>query len=240
MPASRKLRADAAVEAHAARDFLDVGAGLLAHVGDLVDEADLGGEERVRGELDHLGARRCRCARAARRAARTAPRPRRRPSRRRRRSRRGRGCRKSATADALAQELRVGHVAQPGLAALVETRGTLAPVPTGTVDFITSASPVGGRQRVDHRVDGGEVGVAGVGGRRVRRPRTGPGRGRALGEVRGEVQAVAVALDELVEARARRSGSRRARRRATFSASMSMHQTSLPSSAKPAAVTRPT
>ena len=34
----------------------DVGAGLLADVGDLVDERDLRGEERVGGELDHLRA----------------------------------------------------------------------------------------------------------------------------------------------------------------------------------------
>ena len=33
----------------------DVGADLLADVGDLVDEADLGGEEGVGGVLDHLG-----------------------------------------------------------------------------------------------------------------------------------------------------------------------------------------
>ena len=33
----------------------DVGADLLADVGDLVDEGDLGREEGVRGELDHLG-----------------------------------------------------------------------------------------------------------------------------------------------------------------------------------------
>ena len=39
-----------------ARHLDDVGAGLLADVGDLVDERDLGREKRVRGELDHLGA----------------------------------------------------------------------------------------------------------------------------------------------------------------------------------------
>ena len=36
------------------RDLADVGADLLADVGDLVDERDLGGEEGVRSELDHL------------------------------------------------------------------------------------------------------------------------------------------------------------------------------------------
>ena len=43
------------VEAHAVGDRAHVGADLLAHVGDLVDERDLGGQERVGGVLDHLG-----------------------------------------------------------------------------------------------------------------------------------------------------------------------------------------
>ena len=43
----QELRADAGVEAHAARDLGDVGADLLADVGDLVDEGDLGGQEGV-------------------------------------------------------------------------------------------------------------------------------------------------------------------------------------------------
>src|SRR5689334_5918352 len=42
--------ADPAVEAHAARDLLDVRAHELADVGDLVDEADPRAEKRVRGE----------------------------------------------------------------------------------------------------------------------------------------------------------------------------------------------
>ena len=44
------------VEAHAAGDLGDVGADLLADVGDLVDEGDLRRQEGVGGELDHLGA----------------------------------------------------------------------------------------------------------------------------------------------------------------------------------------
>ena len=56
MPGLQELRADALVEAHPARDLDDVGAGLLADVGDLVDERDLGRQEGVGGELDHLGA----------------------------------------------------------------------------------------------------------------------------------------------------------------------------------------
>src|SRR4029079_17812260 len=43
-----EFRADAVVEAHAAGDVLDVGAGLFAQVGHLVDEGDLGREKRVR------------------------------------------------------------------------------------------------------------------------------------------------------------------------------------------------
>ncbi len=56
MPGLQELRADAIVQAHAARDLDHVGAGLLADVGDLVDEGDLGRQEGVGGKLDHLGA----------------------------------------------------------------------------------------------------------------------------------------------------------------------------------------
>ena len=51
----QELRADAVVEADAARHVLHVRAGLLAQVGDLVDEGDLGGEEGVGRVLDELG-----------------------------------------------------------------------------------------------------------------------------------------------------------------------------------------
>ena len=50
-PGLQELRADAVVEAHAARDLDDVGAGLLAHVRDLVDERDLRRQEGVGGSL---------------------------------------------------------------------------------------------------------------------------------------------------------------------------------------------
>src|SRR4051812_32950487 len=50
----QELRPDARVEAHPARDLLHVGPQLLGHVRDLVDERDLGREEGVRRELDHL------------------------------------------------------------------------------------------------------------------------------------------------------------------------------------------
>ena len=53
---AQETGADAAVQAHAARDLLDVGVGGLAEVGDGVDEGDLQREEGVRGVLDDLGA----------------------------------------------------------------------------------------------------------------------------------------------------------------------------------------
>ena len=51
----QEFRADAVVEPDAARDLLHVGADLLGQIGDLVDEGDLGREERVRGIFDQLG-----------------------------------------------------------------------------------------------------------------------------------------------------------------------------------------
>ena len=51
----QELRADAVVEADAARDLLDVRADLLAEIGDLVDEGDLRREEGVRGVFGELG-----------------------------------------------------------------------------------------------------------------------------------------------------------------------------------------
>ena len=51
----QELRADAVVEADAARDVLHVGADLLAEVGDLVDEGDLRREKGVGGVFDQLG-----------------------------------------------------------------------------------------------------------------------------------------------------------------------------------------
>ena len=50
-----KLAADAAVEADALGDVLHVGADLLAQIGDLVDEGDLGREEAVGGVFRQLG-----------------------------------------------------------------------------------------------------------------------------------------------------------------------------------------
>ncbi len=52
---AQEMRAEAVVEADPLGDLDDVGAGRFADVRDLVDEADARHEERVRGELDHLG-----------------------------------------------------------------------------------------------------------------------------------------------------------------------------------------
>ena len=51
----QEFRADAVVEPDAARDLLHVGANLLGQIGDLVDEGDLGGEERIGRVFDQLG-----------------------------------------------------------------------------------------------------------------------------------------------------------------------------------------
>ena len=51
----QEVRPDAVVEPHAVGHGAHVGAHVLADVGDLVDERDLGGQERVGGVLDHLG-----------------------------------------------------------------------------------------------------------------------------------------------------------------------------------------
>ncbi len=54
-PGMQELAADAPVEPDAARHVLDVGADLLAEIGDLVDEGDLGREKTVGGVFDELG-----------------------------------------------------------------------------------------------------------------------------------------------------------------------------------------
>ena len=59
-PGMQELRADALVEPDALRDLLHVGAGLLAEIGDLVDEGDLHRQERVGRILDQLGRTPCR------------------------------------------------------------------------------------------------------------------------------------------------------------------------------------
>src|SRR5712691_132306 len=54
---AQEMWAEAMVEPDTLRHLDDVRADRLAHVRDLVDERDAGHEERIRGELDHLGRR---------------------------------------------------------------------------------------------------------------------------------------------------------------------------------------
>jgi hypothetical protein len=51
----QKFAPDPIVETHTARDFLHVGADLLAQIRYLVDESDLGREERIGCVLDQFG-----------------------------------------------------------------------------------------------------------------------------------------------------------------------------------------
>jgi hypothetical protein len=112
--------------------------GLLADVGDLVDERDLRGQERVGGELDHLraldvGAHERRVERrvevddgVARPVAVVAD---------------DDAVRVQEVLDrrALLEELGAGDVAEAALALLVEQALDRRARPDGTVDFITSA-----------------------------------------------------------------------------------------------------
>ena len=50
----QEFAADAAVKPDAARHILHIAADLLAEIGHLVDEGDLGGEERIGGVFDQL------------------------------------------------------------------------------------------------------------------------------------------------------------------------------------------
>ena len=54
-PRAKEARADPPIETDAFGDADDIGAGRLADVRDLVDEADPRHQRRVRGQLDHLG-----------------------------------------------------------------------------------------------------------------------------------------------------------------------------------------
>ena len=140
---------------------------------------------------------------------------------------------------ALLEELRAGDVAKAALALLAEH----------ALDVLAGAArhgrlhdqrvAVGRRHRGDDRVDRRQVGVPRVGRRRADRDEQQPRVLERVREVGREVQAVAV-----LATRSARPGSqigmRPSCRPPTFAASMSMHHTSLPISAKPAAVTRPT
>src|SRR5439155_25726173 len=54
-PSTQEMRTEPVVEAHALRNVDHIRADELAHVRDLVDEADARREERVRSELYELG-----------------------------------------------------------------------------------------------------------------------------------------------------------------------------------------
>ena len=159
-------------------------------------------------------------------------------ARRRRRPPRGRGCMKSSTARALLEELRVRDVAECSGS---RRRWIERPVPTGTVLFITSACSRRVAQLVDHASPRAR-------GRRrpsrwaaCRRRRTAAGRARAaVAHVGREVEPLGVLRDELAQAGlvdrhlAARAATRPSRARCRAPT------TSWPSSAKQAAVTRPT
>ncbi len=208
MPACRNFGPDARVEAHALGDLDDVGAGLLAHVGDLVDERDLRRQERVGGQLDHLGAGDVGAHELT--GALTAV----------LRGQQGAvqlddrvagpvavvadddavGLQEVGDRRALLQELGAGDVAEAALALLLEQ----------ALDALAGAARDGRlhdervvvrrRHRGHDGVDRGEVGVAAVGRRRADRDEQQPGRTEGVLDVRREVQAFAVALDHLGEA----------------------------------------
>ena len=97
-----------------------------------------------------------------------------------------------------------------------------SPVPTGTVDFITSACAVGRRHRVDDRVHRGQIGVTRVGRRRADGDEQQPRVLQRVGELGGEVHPVAMAGDQLLQTRLPDRDPPLLRSPAIFSASMSM------------------
>ena len=155
--------ADSRVESHSAGHLGHIGADALADVGDLVDERDLRRQERVRGELDHLGGGDVGDdALAAERGV-------------ERLKRSGGllvagigadddaiGVHEVADGGALLEELGAGDVREPGVLAADRRPG---PGRDGALHH-QRVLALGG-QLVDHRADPREVGVAGVGRRGV-------------------------------------------------------------------------
>ena len=233
----QELRADPVVEAHAPRDLAHVRAELLGHVRDLVDEADLRGEEGVRGELHHLGARhvgahhhaaerrveRLDAVREVLGAAVGA-------------DHHAVGVHEVVDRAPLLQELGRGHVAE-ALAARARSSGRCPPARCSSS---RARGPSTSPELGDHGLHAREVGVAGVGRRRVHAAEQQLRVRHRLGHVGREVQALGVLHDQLGRGRARGSAPRRGASDSTFSGTMSRAQTSCPSSAKQAAVTRPT
>ncbi len=182
---AQEVAADPLVQAHRVGDHADVGAHLLAHVGDLVDERDLGREEGVGCVLDHLGAGRVGAddrrvdvmvkgfddvAVGALQAADDDP----------------VGLHEVGDRAALAKELRIRDVAD----VLQAARGHVGPQPLagahGHRALHHQHDPlVELRDAVDHAVDARQVGVAGVRGRRVDADEHHPARGRTPRPCRG-------------------------------------------------------
>ncbi len=78
-----------------------------------------------------------------------------------------------------------------------------SPVPDGTVLFMTSAWSASAGRLLDHRHHARQVGVAGVGGRRVDAAEEQPGVAEQLVHRGREVEAIGVLDDELARGRAR-------------------------------------
>ena len=240
-PGGEEAGPDPPVEADAARDLEHVRAGLLADVRDLVDERDLGRQERVRRELDHLGARDVgaherRAERLVQRADGVA----------------GPAVLAVVADDdavgvdevrdrrALLEELRAGDVREAALALLVEhprdRRGRCRTAPSTSSRARARSRPASPRRR-----------RAPPRGRRrrrrsaaCRRRRTAAARARRRRRASSRSAGARGCGRSSPRARARRSAPRRGAAARSCASSMSTQQTSLPRSAKPAAVTRPT
>ena len=196
----QEVRPEPVIEPDPLGDLDHVGAGRLADVGDLVDEADPRHQERVRCQLDHLG--RCDIRAHDRRFERLVERG------------HGLAVGPGERADdhtvgphevldgaALGQELRVRHVADVGQTARVERLAHLLTGPDGhgalhhqqRALFLL-------RKLFDHVPDGREVGVAGVGRRRPDADEH-QRRRREVGRVEREGQSLPTALEQLGEPR---------------------------------------
>ena len=197
---AEKVRTEAMVEADAFGDVDDVGADELAHVGDLVDEADAGRQKRVGGELHQLsrrdvGANHLTVDPAVQlddaigvvgieRADDDTVR-----------------AREIGDGAALGEELRVRDVADVGQAPCVEARPHVRARADGHGALHHHDRPSGHvfRQLVDHRPDGGEVGVARLGRRRPDRHVQELRAVDRLPHVEREADPVAIALEHFVE-----------------------------------------
>ena len=200
MPACRNFDADAVVQAHAASHLDDVGARLLADVGDLVDEGDLRGEEGVGGELDHLRAGDVGAHersfegrvelddRVPRPAAVVADDD-------------SVGVQEVVYGGALLEELGAGHVAEAALALFAEGPAQRCAGAAGHRRLHHERVVFGGGDRVDDRVHGREVGVAGVRRRRADGDEQQTRVLERVAQVGREVQPLGVARQQLLEAR---------------------------------------